>query len=153
MPSPCTLDIILTEVVNSEITVKKNNLKSWQPGISGNPKGRPKGSRNIKKVIQDLLNDQSVATRLPLRLPRATETPLEAIVYTLVVKAIRGDVRASEVLLKHSVDKEPVAIEGGFFSADKLVIEVVRHGDVKSAPLEPTINGATGQMVGYEDLN
>lgn len=98
--------------------MKKNNLKSWQPGVSGNPRGRPKGSRNIKKVIQDLLNDPNAARKLALRLPRDTETPLEAIVHTLMVKAIRGDVRASEILLKHSVDKDKSAEEPyGFFDS------------------------------------
>ena len=124
--------------------MKTNNLKPWQPGISGNPKGRPKGSRNIKKVIQDLLNDQNIASGMRLTMPRDIETPLEAIVYTLMVKAIRGDVRASEVLLKHSVDKDMVPIEGGFFSQSDLKITVV-GGDGKPWDQQhPEIDATTG---------
>jgi hypothetical protein len=59
--------------INSGITVASNNLKPWKPGISGNPAGRPKGSRNIKKVIQDLLNDPGTVSKLDLGTPRDTE--------------------------------------------------------------------------------
>jgi hypothetical protein len=132
---------------NNEFTVKKNNnLKSWQSGVSGNPKGRPKGSRNIKKVIQDLLNDKNMAARLSLRMPGGTETSLEAIVYTLMVKAIKGDVRAAEVLLKHSIDKDMLAVEGGFFSQSELKITVVGADGKPSATSDPVIGDASGTI-------
>lgn len=127
--------------------MKKNNLKSWQPGVSGNPRGRPKGSRNIKKVIQDLLNDPKIVANMNLTIPRDTETPLEAIVYTLMVKAIRGDVRASEVLLKHSIDKDMLPIEGGFFSRSEMKIIVVDGKGVAQAEDSPAIDAATGTLV------
>lgn len=130
----------------NEFTVKKNNLKSWQPGVSGNPKGRPKGSRNIKKVIQDLLNDRDLVAKLALRIPRSTETPLEAIIYTLVVKAIKGDVRASEVLLKHSIDKDMLPAEGGFFSQNELKITVVGANGKPDPKAGPAIDEATGLL-------
>jgi hypothetical protein len=132
--------------IYSEFTMKKNNLKSWQPGISGNPKGRPKGSRNIKKVIQDLLNDRDLVAKLALRIPRSTETPLEAIVYTLMVKAIRGDVRASEVLLKHSIDKDMLPTEGGFFSQSELKITVIGANSKTSPKAGPVIDEETGTI-------
>lgn len=128
----------------------KNNLKSWQPGISGNPKGRPKGSRNIKKVIQDLLNDQAAAAKLPLKLPGDTETPLEAIVYTLIIKAIDGDVRASEVLLKHSMDKDMLPLDGGFFTQNELRIVVVDSQGKLNQHAEPRINETTSTLEGFE---
>ena len=125
---------------------KSSNLKSWQPGLSGNPKGRPKGSRNIKKVIQDLLNDKDLASRLSLRMPRDTETPLEAIVHTLVTKAIRGDVRASEVLLKHSVDKDMLPTEGGFFSQSELKITVLGANGKPITMPKPILDEKTGTV-------
>jgi hypothetical protein len=129
--------------------VVKNNLKSWQPGVSGNPKGRPKGSRNIKKVIQDMLNDPSIVASMNLTIPRATETPLEAIVYTLAVKAIRGDVRASEVLLRYSVDKDIAVQDGGFFNQSELKITIVGSDGNTSAEFIPEIDEQSGTMVGY----
>lgn len=105
--------------------MNKNNLRPWQAGISGNPAGRPKGSRNIKKVIQDLLNDKNTFTKLSMAAPGGTQTPLEAIVCTLMIKSIRGDVRASDVLLKHAIDKDLSAEDVGFFSQSELRITVV----------------------------
>lgn len=130
----------------SEITVNNKNLKPWQSGVSGNPRGRPRGSRNIKKVIQDLLNDPVIVSNMNLTMPRDTETPLEAIVYTLMVKAIRGDVRASEVLLKHSMNKDMLPVEGGFFSQSELKITVV-GGDGKPWDQQyPEIDDVTGTL-------
>lgn len=144
---------MLTEVNNSEFTMKNQNLKSWKPGVSGNPKGRPKGSRNIKKVIQDLLSDPRSATKLHLKLPRDTETPLEAIAQAMMIKAIGGDVRAADTLLKYAIDREDPANElGGFFSNEpsQLTIKVV---DALGNPMDNNITEITheGQLPGYED--
>jgi hypothetical protein len=102
-----------------------SNLKSWQKGTSGNPNGRPKGSRNIKNVIRDLLNDKTTYKKLPVTAPEGTQTPLEAIIYTLMIKSIGGDIRASDVLLKYAVDRDEPVDESGFFSQTKLTIQVV----------------------------
>ena len=101
------------------------NLQPWQKGISGNPNGRPKGSRNIKSIIRDLLNDPDSYNLLPRNALRDTQTPLEAIISMLMIKSIRGDVRAADVLLKYTVDREILAEEGGFFSQEKLIIRIV----------------------------
>ena len=101
------------------------NLKPWQPGTSGNPNGRPKGSRSIKKVVQDLLTDKKTFAKLSISPSQDTQTPLEAIICTLMVKSIRGDVRASEVLLKYAIDRDMPVDEGGFFSKNELTIKVV----------------------------
>lgn len=36
-----------------------NNTKPWlfQPGVSGNPGGRPKGSKSLKTFVQEMLRD------------------------------------------------------------------------------------------------
>ena len=33
------------------------NLKSYKPGESGNPGGRPRGSRNVSTVLASMLSD------------------------------------------------------------------------------------------------
>jgi hypothetical protein len=117
--------------------MKNANLKSWQPGASGNPHGRPKGSRNIKKVIQDLLNDPDICTKLAVTMPDGTQTPIEAIIYTLMSKSISGDVRASDVLLKHAIDKDMLSAEDGFFSKSELRITIV---DPDGAPYRSEVD-------------
>lgn len=107
--------------------MKTNNLTPWQAGVSGNPNGRPKGSRNIKNVIIELLEDPDVYDKLPNKQPDTTKTPIEAIVHTLLSKALDGDVRAADVLLKHAIPRELMPeVEGGFFSRNtELIIRVV----------------------------
>lgn len=92
---------------NSEITVENGNLKSWKPGQSGNPDGRPKGSRNLKTIIKSLLNDTSVYDRLSdWEYTDKSNTPIEAIVLTLVTKAVDGDTKSAELLFKYGYDKD-----------------------------------------------
>lgn len=127
--------------------MKNDNLKSWQPGISGNPKGRPKGSRNIKKVIQDMLDDPNVYQRLPRNSSRDAETPLEAILCTLMMKAMRGDIRAADVLLKYSVDRNIVVQSDGFFSQNELRITVVGTDGNPHSDSLLEIDSETGTLI------
>ncbi len=72
-----------------------------------------------------MLNDPDTYKLLPNVHPRGTETPLEAIISVLMIKSIRGDVRAADVLLKYSVEKDDPMEETGFFNQDTLVIKVI----------------------------
>lgn len=72
-----------------------------------------------------MLNDPTVYERLPRNLSRGSETPLEAILCTLMIKAMRGDIRAADVLLKYSVDRDIAAQSDGFFSRNEMRITVV----------------------------
>lgn len=112
------------------------NLKPWQPGVSGNTKGRPKGSRNIKNVIRDLLSDPGTYNMLPSNTYGNARTPLEAIVRVLMIKSIRGDVRAADVLLKYAVDRDQSMEEGSFFTQKKLIIEVVGDRQNPNNPIQ-----------------
>jgi hypothetical protein len=38
----------------------EKNLKPFKPGQSGNPAGRPKGSKNIKTILKKLLASQDI---------------------------------------------------------------------------------------------
>lgn len=43
---------------------RKDNLKPFKPGQSGNPGGRPKGSCSVAAIIRQLLTDEETATKL-----------------------------------------------------------------------------------------
>lgn len=81
----------------------------------------------MKNIIIELLEDPDVYNKLPNKQPDATKTPIEAIVNTLLSKALDGDVRAADVLLKHAIPRELMPeVEGGFFSnPTELIIKVV----------------------------
>ena len=36
----------------------QDNLKSWLPGQSGNPSGKPKGIKNLSTWIREFLEDE-----------------------------------------------------------------------------------------------
>jgi hypothetical protein len=75
----------------------------FKKGESGNPKGRPKGSLSVAKVLERTLREKVVITE---KGQRKTITKLEAAVKQLVNKAASGDPRALQSLLKLSREAE-----------------------------------------------
>ncbi len=67
----------------------------FKPGQSGNPKGRPKGSRNLSTIVANAL-DTSVRVRTPDGERRISYR--EAIVLRVREKAAKGELRAAEKL-------------------------------------------------------
>jgi hypothetical protein len=68
----------------------------FRPGQSGNPRGRPKGARNLSTVVAAALNER-VAINENGRRRRITK--LEAAVKQLVNRAASGEARATQLLL------------------------------------------------------
>ena len=68
----------------------------WKPGQSGNPKGRPKGSKNLMTLFGELF-DMKVTIRERGAVRKVTGR--EALVRVLYQKAINGDLKAIEQLL------------------------------------------------------
>lgn len=60
----------------------------FQKGQSGNPKGRPTGSRNLATILESVLNEKVVINEGGRR---KTVTKLEAAVKQLANKAASGD--------------------------------------------------------------
>ena len=86
---------------NSERTEKKlKNLKPFQKGKSGNPNGRPKKLPELDELLKDILLDETNG-----------KTQIELIVRTLVKQSLKGDIRASEILLNRSYGKVKESIE------------------------------------------
>jgi hypothetical protein len=68
----------------------------FQPGQSGNPKGRPAGRPNLKTMVERVIH-RKVQVREG---QQARELPmLEAILQTHAVKAVKGDVRSATLIL------------------------------------------------------
>ncbi len=75
----------------------------FQKGISGNPRGRPKGSLNVATVLVKTLREKAVITENGRR---KTVTKLEAALKQLVNKAAAGDLRALRHLTALAHDAE-----------------------------------------------
>jgi hypothetical protein len=70
---------------------KPPKSKRFRKGVSGNPKGRPKGNRNVATVLAKALQEKVVINENGVR---RSLTKLEAAVKQLVNKAAGGDLAA-----------------------------------------------------------
>lgn len=82
-------------------TPKTKHLKAtqWKAGQSGNNNGRPRGSRNLSSVIRDLMEDENFEQKLKDG-STFKGMPAEAIARTMIAKALKGDVKAFDLLAR-----------------------------------------------------
>ncbi len=67
----------------------------FQPGQSGNPRGRPKGTKNLKTDLMEEL-DETIVIREGDQSRRVSKQ--RAVVKTLVARTLKGDARAATLL-------------------------------------------------------
>jgi hypothetical protein len=70
--------------------------RRFKPGTSGNKKGRPKGSRNAKSIVEEVIN--SPVTIRENGKARKT-TKLRAVIEATTLNAMKGDIRAVNALV------------------------------------------------------
>jgi hypothetical protein len=75
----------------------------FKKGVSGNPKGRPKGSLNVTSAFQRVLREKVVINEHG---KRKNVTKLEAALKQLVNKAASGDLRAISQLRELAAEAE-----------------------------------------------
>ncbi len=109
-----------------------NNLIPFEKGKSGNPKGRPKGVKNWSTIIQQLLADEALIDKVVKTKPSywddlPNQNAANAIVVTMIVKAIQGDQKAADWLRKSGFgDKLTHEFEDGLFQSTKIEVEIVK---------------------------
>ena len=90
----------------------------FKPGISGNPKGRPKGSRPVGSLLQDIIQQKIAVTengktrRLPV---------IEIMLRRLANNAMRGEQRSVKFLLsllEHYGDSTQTTLQLGELLAE-----------------------------------
>ena len=70
--------------------------KQFRKGESGNPKGRPKNTRNLKT---DLAEELTRRISITVHGRAASVTAQKALMMSLIAKAIKGDTRAAAVII------------------------------------------------------
>jgi len=69
----------------------------FRPGQSGNPRGRPKGARNLSTIVASALNERVAITENGRRW---RITKLDAAIKQLVNRAAAGEARATALLIQ-----------------------------------------------------
>jgi hypothetical protein len=77
-----------------------NDGRKFTKGKSGNPKGRPKVIPDLKEILASVLGDE-----------KDGKTAMEAILMGLRSKAVKGDVRAAELLMDRAYGKAKFDID------------------------------------------
>lgn len=78
----------------------------FKPGKSGNPKGRPKGSKNAQTILREIMT-----RRIPARVGGKTVrmTVCEAIFTKITEDALKGDPKSASFLINRFDMNEPEA--------------------------------------------
>lgn len=94
-----------------------NKDTQFKPGKSGNPDGKPKGSRHLSTIIQELAEDidwdkTTLKNKDELK-EKYGKNGFKAVAYVALTKAMTGDVRAMDWLAKHGYgDKVDITSNG-----------------------------------------
>ncbi len=100
----------------------------FRAGTSGNPRGRPKGARNLATVLAATLAERVVVTENGRR---KRITKLEAAVKQLVNRAASGEARAMSLLLAliQASEAKPLQTGSGSPSVDDALVlrEIARR--------------------------
>ncbi|UWU90609.1 DUF5681 domain-containing protein [Bradyrhizobium sp. CB1015] len=94
----------------------------FKPGQSGNPKGRPKGSRNFKTDLRETLQSPVNVTQHGREKRITTQ---RATLEMLRAKALRGDQRALEQLIRllEKYDEPEARIDAPLGTSDQAILD------------------------------
>jgi hypothetical protein len=114
--------VILTEF---EVGYRRPpKFSQYQPGQSGNPRGRPKGSRKVADILRELLNAKITITEHGVS---RRSSRLEVMILQLSNDATRGDKRALKLILdltdRHGREDETPVRADGLASEDRAILE------------------------------
>ena len=110
----------------------------FKPGVSGNPSGRRKDSKNFKTLLNTILNEQ-------ISLQEGSEsrkiTKAEAIMRRLIIGALKGDSRDLHALFR-------LAEQTGQFEEKPAQINRIERVIVRwMSPEEQEAQGAAGAVI------
>lgn len=102
-----------------------DNLIPPVKGEIRNPKGKPKGTKHINTIVQELLNDEKFTAfvRDGIQLKEYKGAPIKAMVKAQILLAVNGDTKAYDSLVKSGWSQK---VENEFSGEHKVIVET-RH--------------------------
>jgi len=90
-------------ITSTEEAIKRGGNTQFKKGVSGNPNGKPKKIPQLEILLADVLGEEKDGIEAA-----------KAILMALRSKAVKGDVRAAEVLLDRAYGKasQNLTLEG-----------------------------------------
>lgn len=122
---------------NKKALDKAARLKPWVVGQSGNPNGRPKGSRNRRTIIREILDHLQVKG-IDLNTGEETDNLIpvaERITLAQVVKAMSGDTNAFRELMDGGFGKVADKVKNEVTFKQMGRVTAARVGDPPAAPV------------------
>jgi hypothetical protein len=111
----------------------------FKPGQSGNPKGRPKGNRNLATDLEEELSEKILVNEGGRQLET---TKQRAMIKALLAKALKGDTRAGGVLIQLKLGLEQTRTahnsEAPLDEEDREILESFVHRVANPAQKEST---------------
>lgn len=83
---------------------KPPKAHQFKKGKSGNPKGRPKGAKSLRTIVEAELSEKILVT---IGGQRKKITKKEAIIAQMVTNALKGDAKSRSDVLKLIASVEP----------------------------------------------
>lgn len=123
------------KLLNGGVDPAVGQATQFQPGESGNPAGKPKGTKHLSTWIQELLNDENfkATIRRGLEIVDYEGAPIKAIIQAQIILALNGDTKAFDTLAKRGYgDKLEVTGADG-----EALIPVVRIIDERTTTGNP----------------
>lgn len=120
----------------------KRNTKGIEPfkfkkGESGNPNGRPRGSKNLSSIIREFEEEDFDYSKLPYLNKNARVkfgeigAPFRAVVYVALEKGLKGDVKAMEWLRKAGYgDKIDLTSKGQRLKQEPVIVSTIKPRNI-----------------------
>ena len=115
-----------TSTAKQQRKMNPENIENhkWEKGVSGNPHGRPIGSRSLSTILQEMLDEEILVNEGGEQTKKALS---DVIIRKLIRKAHDGDIRAIHEIFDRIEGKAIQKVDQK--NSEPLVIRIIRDDD------------------------